>query len=64
MKARGNKGLKLEDIMKVLEEWPNFNIATIMTVAMSALEKYHNTTAWYGYNPPTHEPEVLLTAEE
>ena len=63
MRARGNTNLTLDDIFHILKEWPNFNIATIITASMSAAKHIHNTTAWYGYNPPM-ETETLLTAEE
>ena len=35
----------------VMTEWPNFNIATIMTVMMNPSTGYHNTSLWYGHNP-------------
>ena len=53
MIERGNSNFHSEDLMKILMEWPNFNIATIMTVSMTAQSFYHNTTVWYGYNPKT-----------
>ena len=38
---------------EVMSQWPTFNIASIITVIMTAETGYHNTTVWYGENPPT-----------
>ena len=51
LRDRGNLNFNETDVMKVMFEWPTFNIATIMTAVMTPKDNYHNTTVWYGYNP-------------
>ena len=55
MMQRGNENLQLEDLFNVLTLYPNYMIATIITVSMSARKNYHNTTVWYGSNPKIEE---------
>ena len=49
----------VDNVLKEMFTWPNFNIATIMTAVMVPSKGYHNVTAWYGLNPE----EKKLTAE-
>ena len=49
----------VDNVLKEMFTWPNFNIATIMTAVMVPSKSYHNVTAWYGLNPE----EKKLTAE-
>ena len=55
LKKRGREDFSEKSMMdEVMAEWPTFNIATIVTAIMVAESGFHNTTIWYGENPPTH----------
>jgi hypothetical protein len=53
MRERGNANFSEQTLLDhFMFQWPNFNIATIMTAIMvPAGNGYHNTTVWYGENP-------------
>ena len=52
LRERGNIHFEEKELFEdFMSQWPTFNIATIMTAIMVPGSDYHNTTAWYGYNP-------------
>jgi acid ceramidase/N-acylethanolamine-hydrolysing acid amidase len=59
MEERGQANFNVDTVLKEMLIWPTFNIATIMTAVITPAAGYHNTTAWYGYNPV---PKQLSTA--
>jgi hypothetical protein len=53
LRERGNIHFEEQDLLdEFMSIWPTFNIATIMSVVMVPATNYHNTTVWYGHNPP------------
>lgn len=57
VQANGNKFTQ-DTVFEQMTTWPNFNIGTIMTTVIRPETGYHNTTAWYGYNPTPQESSL------